>query len=281
MSSSITSNPLNVFFAANSPAGRQSLGNALVNGARDDITRSLKANEQSVKLQAQSLAVKAEKGTVLTTQYNYDVGPDGEMYVSGVTVSSQRKVQGLVNPLDPLAGKAAGAFTPAITDDRPKSFADLVSPRAALSPSEELELFAKENITSNDGANRLRLQLADAGVRNQEMLHFRAGGGLASMPEYGYQVGPDGELYATSGNVGISTPNAATPEEAARNAQTVANAALAAADVSAQDVAVARDALQNAAGFTQEARKQQQVALQYQKQSDLVYTTNPVFNAAA
>lgn len=282
MSSSITSNPLNVFFAANSPAGRQSLGNALVNGARDDITRSLKANEQSVKLQAQSLAVKAEKGTVLTTKYNYDVGPDGQMYVSGVTVASQRKVQpGAVNPLNPMAGEAVNPFISSTTDSRPKSFADLSNARTALSPADELKLFAQEAATSNDAIYRAKLQVADFGVRAQENQHFRAGGGLTSMPQYGYQVGPDGELYATSGSVGISTPKTADPESAARHAQTAANAALAATDVSAQDVAVARDAQNNAASFTQEARKQQQVTQQYQKQSDLVYTTNPVFNAAA
>ncbi len=271
-----------MFFAANSPAGRQSLGNALVNSARDDVTRSLKANEQSVKLQAQSLAVKAEKGTVLTTKYNYDIGPDGQMYVSGVTVSSQRKVQpGAVNPLNPLAGEAVNPFISSATDNRPKSFADLANARTALTPADELQLFAQEAATSNEAIYRAKLQVADFGVRAQENQHFRAGGGLTSLPQYGYQVGPDGELYATSGSVGISTPKTADPESAARHAQTAANAALAATDVSAQDVAVARSAQNNAAAFTQEARKQLQVSQQYQKQSDLVYTTNPVFDAAA
>lgn len=277
MSSPITSNPLNAFFAANSAAGRQSLGTALINSARDDVTRALKSQDQSIKLQAQGLAVKAGKGAVLTTKYDYDIGPDGQSYVSGVTVSSQRKVEGSGN----FASSTALA-----TDNRPKNFADLVNPRAALSPSDELQLFSsaqftKEAATSVDGINRARLQVTDFGVRAQENQHFRAGGGLTSLPEYGYQVGPDGELYATSGNVGISTPQTADPQTAARNAQTAANAALAATDVSAQDVAVARSAQNNAANFTQEARKQAQVTQQYQKQSDLVYTTNPVFNAAA
>lgn len=284
MTSSITSSPLNVFFAANSAAGRQSLGTALVNNARDDVTRALKSQDQSVKLQAQSLAVKAGKGAVLTTKYEYDIGPDGQAYVSGVTVSSQRKVEGPVNPLD--KGKNGFSSSTALSGNKPASFADLLNPRAALSPIEEAQLFssaqfAEDAATSVDGLNRAKLQVADFGVRAQEKQHFRAGGGLTSLPEYGYQVGPDGELYATSGNVGISTPSGADPAKAARNAQTAANAALAATDVSAQDVSVARSAQNNAAAFTQEARKQLQVTQQYQKQSDLVYTTNPVFGAAA
>lgn len=268
-----------MFFAANSAAGRQSLGTSLVNNARDDITRALRAQEQSVKLEAQSLAVKAGKGGVLTTKYEYKTGPDGQQYVAGVTISSQRKVEGPVSALD--KGKGALTSSTALTNNRPSSFADLAGPRPSLSPVEELALFSQEAADSVDGLNRAKLQIADFGVRAQERQHFRAGGGLTSLPEYGYQVGPDGELYATSGNVGISTPLSSDPKTAARNAQTAANAALAATDVSAQDVAVARSAQSNAANFTQEARKQAQVAQQYQKQSDLVYTTNPVFNAAA
>lgn len=49
-------------------------------------------------------------------------------------------------------------------------------------------------------------------------------------------------MYAIGGEVSISTPSSASPEEAIQNARKVASAALAAGDPSPQDFAVASSA---------------------------------------
>jgi hypothetical protein len=59
---------------------------------------------------------------------------------------------------------------------------------------------------------------------------------------YTYQTGPDGRIYAVSGEVSISASYSGSPEEIIRQAETVRRAALAPADPSPQDRQVAAQA---------------------------------------
>ena len=92
------------------------------------------------------------------------------------------------------------------------------------------------------------LQKRDREVRQHEMAHLAASGGLAmSGATYSYQVGPDGISYAVGGEVRIDVSPGRTPEETLARAQTIRAAALAPADPSGQDLAVASAATQMAA----------------------------------
>ena len=79
-------------------------------------------------------------------------------------------------------------------------------------------------------------------VRDHEAAHAAAGGALAGAPSYSYTRGPDGQLYATGGEVSIDTSAAIDPEATATNARTVIQAALAPANPSTQDLRVAAQA---------------------------------------
>ena len=102
------------------------------------------------------------------------------------------------------------------------------------------------------------LKQRDLRVRQHEMAHMVASGGLAQGgPNFSYQRGPDGQNYAIGGHVSIDTSPGKTPEETLQKAQTVMAAALAPADPSGQDLAVAAKASQMAVKARTELAQQQ------------------------
>ena len=87
------------------------------------------------------------------------------------------------------------------------------------------------------------LRARDAEVKTHEAAHQAAGGGMTGAASYTYQQGPDGRMYAIGGEVSISIPSGSTPQESMRNAQQAIAAAMAPADPSGQDFAVASSAM--------------------------------------
>ena len=85
-----------------------------------------------------------------------------------------------------------------------------------------------------------QLKQRDQEVRRHEQAHVAAGGpyvrGGANLQ---YTRGPDGRMYATGGEVSIDVSPARTPEATVQKAQIVRRAALAPAEPSPQDRAVA------------------------------------------
>jgi len=88
------------------------------------------------------------------------------------------------------------------------------------------------------------LKQADTEVRNHEMAHVAAGGGLiTSGASFAYKRGPDGRNYAVAGEVGIDTsPVPGDPQATLQKMQQVKSAALAPASPSSQDIKVASQA---------------------------------------
>jgi len=87
------------------------------------------------------------------------------------------------------------------------------------------------------------LQQRDREVRQHEAAHAAVGGQYAGAPQYTYQRGPDGRQYAVGGSVSIDTsPVDGDPEATLQKARQIRAAALAPAEPSAQDRAVAASA---------------------------------------
>ncbi|WP_421213404.1 putative metalloprotease CJM1_0395 family protein [Aeromonas sp. 600479] len=83
----------------------------------------------------------------------------------------------------------------------------------------------------------------DKEVRTHEQAHQSAGGEYASSPTYQFTQGPDGKRYATGGEVQIDTGVVpGDPAATIAKMQQIRAAALAPAEPSAQDLAVARSA---------------------------------------
>jgi hypothetical protein len=87
------------------------------------------------------------------------------------------------------------------------------------------------------------LSKRDQAVRTHERTHASVAGAHGGSPQFQYQRGPDGVLYAVAGSVSVDlSPVAGNPEATLAKAQTIRRAALAPADPSAADRAVAAQA---------------------------------------
>ncbi|MFK8042340.1 putative metalloprotease CJM1_0395 family protein [Congregibacter sp.] len=83
----------------------------------------------------------------------------------------------------------------------------------------------------------------DREVRAHEQAHASVGGRYASAPSYTYQRGPNGQQYAVAGEVSIDvSPVPNDPQATIEKARIVRRAALAPAQPSSQDRAVAAEA---------------------------------------
>lgn len=101
------------------------------------------------------------------------------------------------------------------------------------------------------------LEKRDREVRQHEQAHLAAAGGYAKGgPSFTYTRGPDGQQYATGGEVQIDVSPGRTPQETIAKAQVIQRAAQAPAEPSAQDRAVA------AAAARMELQARQQLAQQ-------------------
>ncbi len=100
----------------------------------------------------------------------------------------------------------------------------------------------KNKLSVEDLTTIAKLQARDTEVRAHEMAHQSAGGGLSGAPSYTYQRGPDGKMYAIGGEVPISMPSSNDPKKLAQDAKRVIAAAMAPANPSPQDYAVAANA---------------------------------------
>lgn len=108
-------------------------------------------------------------------------------------------------------------------------------------------------ISEEDIARIQELKQVDSKVRAHEQAHMAAGAGLVKGgASYSYVKGPDGNLYAVAGEVGIDTSEGKTPRETIMRMQRVQAAAMAPADPSPQDRAVAAAAAAKAAKATGE-----------------------------
>ncbi|MDG1997294.1 MAG: putative metalloprotease CJM1_0395 family protein [Emcibacteraceae bacterium] len=111
-------------------------------------------------------------------------------------------------------------------------------PPPAAKSGEEGEL-SKEQQAQVD-----RLKKTDQEVRAHEAAHKNAGGQFAASASYSYTVGPDGQRYATGGEVSIDVaPIKDNPEATIAKLDVVISAALAPAQPSAQDRKVAAAAV--------------------------------------
>lgn len=106
-----------------------------------------------------------------------------------------------------------------------------------------------------------KLKARDAEVRAHEQAHIAAAAGIsASAPTYDYQTGPDGKKYAVGGEVTVSFVQGKDPAENIANAEAMEAAALAPAQPSSQDMAVAKSAEKIIAEAKQQLAEQQQAA---------------------
>lgn len=114
-----------------------------------------------------------------------------------------------------------------------------------------------------------KLKAIDRKVREHEAAHKAAGAGLTGGASFDYVRGPDGRQYAVSGEVKIDVSPAQTPEQTIAKAKRIQAAALAPADPSSQDRAVAAQAAQMAAKAQAEMSREKEEASPQDASSDI------------
>ncbi len=165
--------------------------------------------------------------------------PEGAEKVEDLRLPGQKPAE---EPGQPV--KTAEDAPPATDTEKPPPEAEGEQQDASTSGqlSEEQQQMVRE------------LQKRDREVRSHEAAHQAAGGGLAGGASFSFQTGPDGRQYAIGGEVPIDVSGGRTPEETIAKAQRIRSAALAPADPSPQDRAVAAMASQMEA----QARREKQ-----------------------
>ena len=129
---------------------------------------------------------------------------------------------------------------------------------AAESSAKTPTASSQQSLTPDEQKQVERLKARDRVVRQHEQAHMTAGAGLiTSAASFTYQRGPDGVNYAIGGEVSIDTSPGRTPDETIDKAQRIRAAALAPAEPSGQDRAVAAAASQMAQAAQMEKAKQE------------------------
>jgi len=140
-------------------------------------------------------------------------------------------------------------------DDKKEGEGDEKSEERESRPDEPRA--AGEELSETDQKEVQRLQKRDAEVVAHENAHKAAAGGLANGAiHYDTEKGPDGRTYRTGGHVNINTSKGKTPEETIQRATIIKRAALAPAEPSSQDRAVANKASQMESEARQELAEQ-------------------------
>lgn len=123
--------------------------------------------------------------------------------------------------------------------------------------TEKKEYSTKKNaneLSPDEKKEKAELQKRDAEVRSHEAAHASAGGQyVRGGASYEYTTGPDGQRYAVGGEVSIdSSPVKGDPEATIQKMRVVRQAAMAPANPSGQDQAVAAQAAAAEANAQQE-----------------------------
>lgn len=121
---------------------------------------------------------------------------------------------------------------------------------ASLDKQDAVEKFNKDDasrVTSSENYDEKdyervldKFEASDANIRSHEQSH--ASSIHASTPQYNYQQGPDGKLYAVGGNVRMDTSIPKDPAQAAAKMDNLSQAAGAPHDLSAADAQISRTA---------------------------------------
>ncbi len=137
-----------------------------------------------------------------------------------------------MDSLTAINSGAASIAAPSLSATRPETKIAIAPVSSAASPSGDL--------TEREEQIVKELAQRDREVRAHEKAHKDVGGKYAGPITYEFTRGPDGRQYAVGGEVPIDTAPEEDPEETVDKMQVVIAAALAPAEPSVQDRAVAQ-----------------------------------------
>lgn len=177
----------------------------------------------------------------------------GNAYVQNSSKDDQ--AEGSANP---TSIRASSDYTVSLSEDAQGLLAEEQQTDSSTTEVEERD-DTVENSKNSDEENEQGLTEEELGevkdlkardeeVRIHEQAHAAAGGQYAGSPSYSYEQGPDGKRYVTDGEVQIDVSTIpGDPQATIDKMKQVYRAALAPAEPSSADRAVANEAQQNIA----------------------------------
>lgn len=196
----------------------------------------------------------AESGAEAGVQVTLGQGGQGEWSGGYSALGASSPASGATGSAASTA--AASSSSQKGTDGSSKSGDSGAADRAASSGTTTTA--SGKKLTPAQEEDVAKLQALDKAVRAHEQAHMAAGGGLVrGGASFSYERGPDGQSYAVGGEVSIDTSPGSTPADTIAKAQQIQAAALAPADPSSQDRAVAAAAAQMEARAREEQSRQQ------------------------
>lgn len=177
---------------------------------------------------------------------------------------------GVFNAVGAYAG-GPSARAPSPSDQRAATPTEAKRPvqPATKAESQKATVDNPEGLSEAEKKQVDKLKQRDREVRAHEQAHATVGGSYAGAPQYQFTKGPDGKAYATSGEVQIDISPEREPEDTIRKMDIVIAAALAPAEPSSQDYAVARQAQAQRTQAQSEVRERQDAELNGDDQRDL------------
>ncbi len=134
-------------------------------------------------------------------------------------------------------------------------------------------------LTTDEKAELTKLQSVDSKVRAHEAAH-QSGAAASGGASFTYVKGANGVMYAVGGEVPVRMQSGSTPQETMANAQAVISTALAPADPSAQDIAVASKArvmmMKAQQEFAQEIQEKISNSNEYSQNAKKSYEENSI-----
>lgn len=199
----------------------------------------------------------AESGVEAGVQVSLGQGGQGEWSGGYSALGTSSPASGAIGSTASTASNdAAASSSKKGTDGSSKSGDSGAADKAASSGTTTTA--SGKKLTPAQEEDVAKLQALDKAVRAHEQAHMAAGGGLVrGGASFSYERGPDGQSYAVGGEVSIDTSPGSTPADTIAKAQQIQAAALAPADPSSQDRAVAAAAAQMEARAREEQSRQQ------------------------
>lgn len=156
--------------------------------------------------------------------------------------------------------RRAGAAAPAAEAANARPAQKQGAPTASTRAEGARSATRPENLSPQEKQKLDELKKRDKEVRAHEQAHVAAAGGHAlGGPRYTYQVGPDGKKYAVGGEVPLDASKVAgNPQATIQKAQAIRRAAMAPANPSAADKAIAAKAASMAAEARRELIKEKE-----------------------
>ena len=173
---------------------------------------------------------------------------DGGHTINAANLNIPKAVKGIELPKDEYIPSFSKLPLPEETpkkDEEPPTADEAEEAKAAEDEADNKEEEAKEGeLTPDEQQIVAELKVTDQKVRAHEQAHISAGGSyILGGATFEYEKGPDQKRYAVGGEVSIdSSPVRDNPEATIAKMQVVRAAALAPAEPSAQDRAVASSA---------------------------------------